>query len=116
MNRRLLLGALFLLPATAAADEAPANGRLTLTVRETAGIRRFGYPVGIELQLGRPVRDADRFRLLENGRPIAAQFRPVREGRELASAVYLDFIANPGPLEKHTYVVEYGPEVTPGPE
>jgi hypothetical protein len=116
MNRRLLLCALLALPATAAADEAPANGRLTLTVRETAGIHRFGYPVGVEVPLGRPVREADRFRLLKDGRPIAAQFRPIAGGREPASAVYIDFIISPGPLEKQTYVVEYGPEVTPGPE
>jgi hypothetical protein len=116
MDRRFLLGLLFVLPATAAADEAPANGRLTLTVRETAGIRRGSDMASVELQLGRPVRDTDRFRLLENGKPIAAQFRPVRGGSEPASSVYMDFIVNAGPLEKRTYTVEYGPEVTPGPE
>jgi hypothetical protein len=115
MDRRLLLGVLFLLPANAAADEAPASGKVTLTVRETAGIRRFGYPVHVVLPLGRPVREADRFRLLENGRAIAAQFRPIRTD-EAASGVHLDFNVSPGPLEKHTYTVEYGPDVTPGPE
>jgi hypothetical protein len=116
MDWRLLVGVLFVLPLGARADEAPANGRLTLTVREPAGIRRGSDMASVELPLGRPVRDTDRFRLLENGRPIAAQFRPVRGGSEPASSVYLDFIVNAGPLEKRTYTVEYGPEVTPGPE
>jgi hypothetical protein len=116
MDRRLFLGVLFLLPPTAVAGEEPANGTLMLTVRETAGIRRGSDMASVELPLGRPVRDTDHFRLLENGRPIPAQFRPVRGGGGPASSVYLDFIVNAGPLEKRTYTVEYGPEVTPGPE
>jgi hypothetical protein len=116
MYRRLLLGALLVLPSSVAAEEVPASGRRTLIVRETAGIRRFGYPVHVEIPLGRAVRDGDHFRLLENGRPVAAQFRPVRGGREPASAVHCDFNVSHAPLEKRTYVVEYGPEGTAGPE
>jgi hypothetical protein len=116
MDWRLLLGVLLVLPRATAADEVPANGRLMLTVRETAGIRRGSDMASVELPLGRPVRDTDRFRLLENGRPITAQFRPVHGDRKPASSVYLDFIVNIGPLEKRAYTVEYGPEVTPGPE
>ncbi len=116
MYRPLLLGALIVLPSSVAADEVPDSGRRTLIVRETAGIRRFGYPVHVEIPLGRAVRDGDHFRLLENGRPIAAQFCPLRTGRGPASAVHCDFNVSHGPLEKRTYVVEYGPDVTAGPE
>jgi hypothetical protein len=86
--------------------------RLHLTVAEAAGIRRFGYPVSVPLTPGRPLRAGDRFRLLQGGQPVAAQFTASRDGRRL----HLDFNASPGPLEKRAYVVEYGPGVPPGPQ
>jgi hypothetical protein len=82
-------------------------------VRETAGIRRFGYPVSVVLPPDAAARAGDRFRLLENGQPVAAQFCRVERGG--GAAVYLDFNVSHGPLEKHTYRVEYGPGVEPGP-
>ena len=48
---------------------------------------------------------------VKDGRPVTAQFHPVRGER----AVHLDFNASAGPLEKQTYVVEYGPDVPAGP-
>ena len=105
--------AAFLLLALAAADEAGVR-RLELVVRETSGIRRFGYPVTVVLPPEAAARAGDRFRLLENGKPVAAQFRR-SEGGPGPSRVYLDFNISHGPLEKHTYRVEYGPGVEPGP-
>src|SRR5262245_43698986 len=118
MNRPwLLAGGLAALALCGGAPAAEPNGvkRLTVTVKETAGIRRFGYPVSAILSLDRPVKNAGRFRLLEKGRPVEAQFRPhgtTRTGRE----VRLDFNASPAPHVTRTYVVEYGPGVKPGPE
>ena len=106
--------AAFLLLALAAADEAGVR-RLELVVRETAGLRRFGYPVTVVLPADAAARGGDRFRLLEGGQPVAAQFRR-SEGGPGPSRVYLDFNVSHGPLEKHTYRVEYGPGVEPGPE
>jgi hypothetical protein len=96
----------------ASAEEQATPTRLRVTVTETAGIRRFGYPVTAVLPLGRPMKEAGHFRLLLDGKPIPAQFRPGPDGR---SAI-LDFAASPGPLEKQTYAVEYGPDVEAGPE
>jgi hypothetical protein len=98
----------------AAADE-PAPRRLELVVRETAGIRRFGYPVTVVLPAG-AARAGDRYRLLEKGKPVAAQFRRVAGKGGGAAAVHLDFNVSHGPLEKRTYQVEYVPGVEPGPE
>lgn len=89
------------------------TGTLTLTVRETAGIRRFNYPVAVKLQLPRRVLRKDRFRLLSADRPVPAQFRPLEDERR---GVMLDFEVNLGPLEIATYRVEYGPGVKSVPE
>src|SRR5262245_45586890 len=68
-----------------ALSAARAGERIDLEVKETAGIRRFGYPVSAELKLERPVPDGARFRLLDGERLIPAQFRPL-ERREGAGA------------------------------
>jgi hypothetical protein len=87
---------------------------LELTVKETAGIRRFGYPVAAVLKLDRAVGEGEHFRLLAGGKPVPAQFRvPVRgDGK----TVIVDFTADHKPLEKKHYRVEHGPKVPHGPE
>ncbi len=104
------------LPSAARAEEPAPGQRLTVTVAETAGIRRFGYPVSTVLELPNAVKDAGRFRLLEDGKPVAAQFRPHGDTRDGIRAVRLDFTVNHAPDEGRTYVVEYGPGVEPGAE
>jgi hypothetical protein len=99
-----------LAPAGLAAEPAAVR-QLRVTVTETAGIRRFGYPVEVRLDLPEPVTEATRFRLLERGKPVVAQFRT--QGPRM---VGLDFTADHAPLETRDYVVEYGPDVQPGPE
>jgi len=92
--------------------------RMSLEVRETAGIRRFGYPVEAELRFEPPAPAGSRFRLLEaeGGKVIAAQFRPLeeKEGRVVRAA--LDFEGNFLPHEARKYRVEYGPDVEAAPE
>src|SRR5262249_30978360 len=56
------------------------------------------------------------FRLLEDGKPIAAQFRPHGDAAQGLRAVSLDFNVNHAPLETHEYVVEYGTGVEPAAE
>lgn len=100
-------------PLMALADTETSS--LELVVRETAGLRRFGYPVHIQFKLPREVRANDHFRLLHNGSPVAAQFRSLREkgeGREVA----LDFNVTQGPLEQKLFKIEYGPKVIPAAE
>jgi hypothetical protein len=94
---------------------ARAADKLELTVKETAGIRRFGYPVAVTLTLPRDVTSKDRFRLLANGKPVAAQFRPLSalgKKRDVA----LDFNVSFAPSDSIKYTVEYGPDVAAGRE
>lgn len=81
-----------------------------LVVSETAGLRRFGYPVHVLLP---PAGEADRFRLLRGGQPVPAQFR--RLAGE-PGGVALDFVASPAPFEVQEYEIARGPDVEPGPE
>ena len=53
------------IPETPAAEK-PGVQQHGLAVKETAGIRRFGYPVHAVVQLARPVTTRDRFRLLDS--------------------------------------------------
>jgi hypothetical protein len=98
------------------AGESPGVRQLPLTVSETAGIRRFGYPVSTVLNLPQPVPDASHFRLLDDGKPVRAQFRPLDQTRDGVRKVSLDFAVDHAPLESRKYVVEYGPGVEAGPE
>ena len=76
MNRRRFLetsAGLTSLGATSQASaSAPGERRLALRLTETAGIRRFGYPVSTQLPAD---LSATRFRLTKDGREIPAQFR-----------------------------------------
>ncbi len=71
---------------------------------ETAGLRRFGYPVHAILPDVVGVND---FQLTRGGKPISAQFRRFEDeaGR---SEVALDFNASLGPLETEDYEVKFG--------
>lgn len=92
------------------ATALPASERRTLEVRETSGIRRFGYPVAAMLELREPLPAGTRFRLLQDGKPIEAQFRPFSRG------VAIDFEGSFLPLETRRYTLELGTDVLPGPE
>ncbi len=46
-------------------------------VRETAGLRRFSFPVRVSLKAA-----AGPLQLLENGKPVPAQFSPLGDGTE----------------------------------
>ena len=86
-------------------------GELRLEVRETAGIRRFSYPVTTTLKLPIAVPTNTRFRLRRGDRVIRAQFSPFETSSNLASKVALDFNVSHAPYESLTYTVEYGVEL-----
>jgi hypothetical protein len=88
--------ALALIPALGPAQVAKFR------VRETAGLRRFGYPVRATIP-----SNAASLQLLENGKPIPAQFTPVD------GATDIDFNVSLGPWETREYRVEPGSS-TPG--
>jgi hypothetical protein len=110
MTRLVAVGVALLAFASPARAE---DGKLSLTVKETAGIKRFSYPVYVKLKLPREATEKDRFRLLADGKPVAAQFRLLKDEKK---AVALDFTLSCGPLEKKTLTVEYGEKVEAGPE
>lgn len=91
----------------------PDVRRWQVTVTETAGIRRFGYPVSAVVDLGEPVPDVGHFRLLEHGKAVAAQFVPIGDPSRGIRTVSLDFNVGHAPLETRSYAIEYDPRSTP---
>ena len=106
---------LFLTALATSAALAAEPRRLTLEVTEAAGVHRDGSPVHALLALPRPVAASTCFRLLHDGQPVIAQFRP-NTSAPGTSEWWLDFIARSAPNERREYVVEYGPDVELGPE
>jgi len=100
--------------ATSAALSAEPR-RLTLEVTEPSGVHRDGSPVHVLLALPRAAAASTSFRLIHDGKPVVAQFRPNMSNLE-TTEWWLDFIAPSAPNERCEYVVEYGPDVEPGPE
>src|SRR5438105_1333729 len=95
-------------------SSASAAEQLGLEVRETGGLARGGYPAHALLKLPRSVPPTTKFRLLHNGKPVVAQFRPDREGA--TAQWWLDFQTEMAPHEKRKYTVEFGSDVAAGPE
>ena len=91
-----------------------AAGPIAIEVRETAGIRRFQYPVAVELTLPTAIERGAVFRLARGGKPVLAQFSPAEPGAAVARW-WLDFPVDLLPYESATYELQYGADVTPGP-
>jgi hypothetical protein len=102
--------AAWLVPGTLHA--AQEGGRLTFRLEETAGLKRFGYPVTTIVP---GITAETRLRLTRDGSAVPAQFRLVTDltGKRLT---ILDFNASPGPWESHEYQVEHGPTTAAGSE
>src|SRR5262245_14224443 len=111
---RLCFAGLFFLGASFLPSSIRAAERLELEVRETGGLARGGYPAHGFLKLPRPVPATTKFRLFHDGKPVIAQFRPDREGA--TAQWWLDFQTAMAPHEKRKYTVEFGDDVTAGPE
>lgn len=96
----------------AAPDAKAQDTRHALRVQESAGLRRFGFPVHARLP-----KEAmgPNFRLERDGNGVPAQFRKV-EAEGQAPYVALDFNVSLGPLESQDFVVEAGPSARQGPE
>lgn len=88
------------------AAAAVAAEPVKIAVKETAGLRRFGYPVRAVIPMTEaPAKDAG-FRLTQNGKPVDAQFTIRRDG-----AVEIDFNVNLAPNEAREFAFEHGPGV-----
>src|SRR5438105_590421 len=104
MNRRDFV-ALGIVPAWLAAPTlSPASTdrdrRIGFRLKETAGLRRFGYPVQVILPGEATPGDLPEagFRLVRGGREMTAQFRRVKRA-DGGTSVWLDFNASPGPFD-----------------
>ncbi len=91
---------------------APPRGVRSFRLIESAGLRRFGFPVSATVPDAAGGRN---FRLVRDGRAIPAQFRE-SEGRGGRPELILDFTTDLGPMDSARHEVHFGPEVEPGPE
>src|SRR5947207_586361 len=90
----MIRAALLLIPTLVAAQIA------RIEVAETAGLRRFGYPVRARIKTS---VSPSSLKLASDGKPIAAQFTPI--GHDL---VEIDFALDVGPRQKRNLIVEEG--------
>lgn len=105
-----LLGCAVLLSAVVVSE---ASERIIIEAAETAGIRRFQYPVAVDLLLPSPVPRETRFRLVRENEPVLAQFRPAEPG-PTAARWWLDFPVDLLPHQSLSYEVQYGADVAEG--
>jgi hypothetical protein len=113
MNARIYCGILLAFAASDACSAEP--NRIVLEATETAGVHRDGTPTHVLLQSLEEVDRSTNFRILRDGKPVVAQFRPTFSN-DKSSDVWLDFVASAAPYATNQYVVEYGTAVEPGPE
>src|SRR5713226_3084817 len=116
MSTKLCLSAvLSAFAGLALAAQAPNS--VALSLKETTGIRRYGYPVGVRVPFpqGALASSADT-RLVLDGTGVSAQY--TEEGKWPDGSVQwlaVNFNATIGPNESQTYRLEYGFDVKPGP-
>jgi hypothetical protein len=96
----------------AAGDARAAESTVRFRLVETAGLRRFGFPIHTVLP---GVRSGGHFRLSQSGKAVPAQFRSI-ENADGERAVALDFNASLDPLATQSYDVTFGDDVRPDPE
>lgn len=93
--------------------QEPAQA-VAIQVRESAGIRRFGYPVTAVIPLPRgAIQSTKSVRLLNSdGKPLAAQTTATeKHGDGSLKQIEVDFNFSPGPLEVSNLKLEYGPNI-----
>jgi hypothetical protein len=88
---------------------------LKLEVGETAGIKRFGYPIALKLPELAAGKTDIRFRLRDGDKPVAAQFRQ-EPGEDGDGRWWLDFNLSLVPHEVRELILDYGPDVPAAPE
>ena len=83
------------------AEPLAADVFVTFQLKETAGLRRFGYPVHAVLP---DPNSGPNFRLERGGKAVPAQFRKA-QGPDGRPSITLDFNSSPGPHESEPYTV-----------
>ena len=95
-----------------------AADAIPFAIEETAGWRRYGYPVTVSLQCPKgKLRDAAQTRLFNgDGKEVAAQFTGMSTWPDgSVRGLDVDFAPSPGPMERLSFRVEIGepPKGTP---
>jgi hypothetical protein len=113
MNRRDFLAACgspaWLATATTVCSASTREDlRIDFVVKEAAGLRRFGYPVHVDLPMELIPADlaADGFMLKRDGHDVPAQFRWVTRP-DGTSGLSLDFNASPGSFEVQSHSIHH---------
>lgn len=91
-----------------------AAEKFELEVRETAGLARRGFPTHTLLRLPGAVAVSTKFRLVSDGKPVVAQFRPQVD--QPTANWWLDFQSDMNPNETRKLTVEFGDDVSEVPE
>ena len=112
MNGKLWVAALLSIIANVCAD-AQVPKRVTLQVKESAGIRRFAYPVSARVPFARGVlKSTSNVRLLLNDMEVPAQVSPEANWPDGSiQSLVVDFNTNSAPLEQQTFRLEYGDDI-----
>jgi hypothetical protein len=96
---------------------AQASHSVALSVKETTGIRRYAYPVGVRVPFPQgALASTANTRLVLNSTEVSAQYTD--EGQWPDGSIQwlsVDFNATIGPNETQTYQLEYGIDVKSGP-
>ncbi len=105
MTASRLLFTFFVLASPAAAEP------IRFSVTETAGLRRFGYPVTVSLESDRgAIEGIEQARLIDAaGAELPAQFTAMSKWPDgSVRSLDVDFATSPAPLETQAYCVETG--------
>jgi hypothetical protein len=109
MVTKLCFGAALFIGLTAA--QAPNS--VALSLKETSGIRRYSYPVGVRVPFPQgALASQANARLVRDGGEVSAQFTGEAAWPD-GSVQWLavNFNASIGPNESQAYQLEYGPDV-----
>ncbi len=108
MRRAALLSMLVVLSSLNLSGQA-ANG-VAIHVKESAGIRRSGYPVNARVPFAKgTLKDPAHVRLMLNDREVAAQIvAQAKWPDESTQWLDVDFNATIAPMEEQTFHLEFG--------
>ena len=104
----LNLAMLLVSSQTGLAEQLPKS--ISVQIRESAGIRRFGYPVTVPLSFKEgALRDARQIRMVSsNEKAVAAQVSPITLHPDgTLNRVEIDLIMSPGPLAAETLRIDF---------
>ncbi|MEO8681542.1 MAG: hypothetical protein ABI665_21025 [Vicinamibacterales bacterium] len=110
---RWICGGVVVMTMLGAALSAQGPGAVAIRVKETAGIRRNGYPAHARVPIPRgAMANPTKARLMLNGKEVPGQYTAIDKWPDgSVQALDVDFNASVAPGEETTFQLEYGPEI-----